>query len=40
MEFEHQRYRRWVQGRSEGQFAPNDPATRAETAQFMLNYLK
>ncbi|MNI85895.1 Endoglucanase precursor [compost metagenome] len=29
-----------VQGRSEGQFAPNDPATRAETAQFILNYLK
>jgi hypothetical protein len=29
-----------VQGRSEGHFAPNDPATRAETAQFILNYLK
>lgn len=29
-----------VQGRSGGSFAPNDPATRAETAQFILNYLK
>ncbi|MFD1175192.1 S-layer homology domain-containing protein [Paenibacillus puldeungensis] len=29
-----------VQGRSGGEFAPNDTATRAETAQFVLNYLK
>ncbi|RIE00682.1 S-layer homology domain-containing protein [Cohnella faecalis] len=29
-----------VNGRSGGRFAPNDSATRAETAQFILNYLK
>lgn len=29
-----------VKGRIGNQFAPNDLATRAEAAQFILNYLK